>query len=400
MRNEFRTVGARLRTFAFVLSLATAASLPVAAQTFSVVYSFTGGADGGNPLAGLVRGTGYLYGTTSSGGAHEAGAIYEINETSGLESVLYSFTGGTDGNAPESGLLLSGTALFGTTSGGGKSGAGTVFEVTTAGKETVLYNFTGGADGGGPQDGLTKDVAGNLYGTTYSGGNSGTGAVFELMRPKTGGAWKEKVLYSFGTGTDGANPVAGVTFDKAGNLYGTTSAGGTYTYGTVFQLKPSGAAWTENILHEFALGDDGGVPYAGLILSPAGDLFGASTDGGLGSTNGGGTVFELTPSGTSWTFSTIYELAGWGISGSFRNLMLSGGNIYATTHCDGNDEAGTVYELSPSGSTWNYTSLYQFLGGSDGLYSYSNLTLYDGYFWGTTKQGGTYGQGVVFKVSQ
>src|SRR5258708_1755508 len=145
-----------------------------------------------------------------------------------------------------------------------------------------------------PDCGLTADTAGNLYGTTTAGGSSGNGTVFKLVKPTVvGGGWKEQVLYSFGTGTDGAVPVAGVILDASGNLYGTTSAGGTYGYGTVFQLKRSTKSYTEIILHEFALGTDGGVPYAGLVMDSKGTLYGAASDGGGGLT-GGRTVFALT----------------------------------------------------------------------------------------------------------
>jgi uncharacterized repeat protein (TIGR03803 family) len=142
--------------------------------------------------------------------------------------------------------------LYGTTTAGGASGGGTVFKMTGKGKEAALYSFLGGADGADPEAGLVMDATGNLYGTTTSGGSNGKGTVFKLAIPKkTGREWKEKILYSFGKGTDGATPVAGVSFDAAGNLYGTTSAGGTYGYGTVFQLTPSRSGWTENILHNF-----------------------------------------------------------------------------------------------------------------------------------------------------
>jgi uncharacterized repeat protein (TIGR03803 family) len=205
-------------------------------------------------------------------------------------------------------------------------------------------------------------------------------------------------LHSFGEGNDGTDPVAGVAFDAAGNLYGTTSAGGSYGNGTVFQLRYSKAGWTEKILHNFELGGDGGVPYAGIVVND-GRLYGATTDGGEGGSDGGGTVFELTPVNGDWDFTVLSRLAGWGISGSYRNVLLASGKIYATTHCDGGNDAGTVYELTPSGDTWKNKSLYSFSGGSDGLYSFSNLVLYKGSLYGTTKLGGDKDYGVVFKVT-
>jgi len=140
------------------------------------------------------------------------------------------------------------------------------------------------------------------------------------------------------------------------------------------------------------------VPYAGLIAGQSGSFYGAATEGG---NNGGGTIFELTPLNGGWNFSVVYSVPGWGISGSFRNVVLdsSSGNLYGTTHCDGDYNSGTVYELTPSGGTWDYTLLYTFTGGEDGLYSFSNLVLNQGKLYGTTKYGGTKNKGVVFEVT-
>ena len=368
------------------------------AQTFSVIHNFTGGNDGGGPLSGFVSdGAGNLYGTTNSGGPTNHGLVYRLNKN-GLETVMYNFKDGSDGAYPDGGLVRDKMGnLYGTTTGGGVSNAGTVFEVAGVGKERVLYSFTGAADGADPEAALTMDAAGNLYGTTIEGGTNGNGTVFKLTRPKTGAKWTETVLYSFGTGTDGATPVASVAFDKTGNLYGTTSAGGAYGYGTIFELMPSGSAWTETILHDFQDGDDGAVPFAGLISDKAGNFYGAAGEGGTG---GGGTVFELTPASGGWTFAVLYSQAGWNVSGTFRNLLLdASGNLYGTTHCDGAPEAGTVYELTPVNGAWSYTLLYTFTGGTDGLYSFSNLVFQQGKLYGTTNEGGTDDAGVVFEVT-
>jgi len=384
---------------AFVLLFGLAAvAIPGAhSQTFSVVHNFKW-TDGANPLAGLTIDGSNLYGTTSSGGDFGQGTVFVIN-SSGEESVLYQFTGGKDGGAPEAGLILIEGNLYGTTSAGGASDAGTVFEVTLHGKEKVLYSFTGKADGANPQASLVRDADGNLYGTTNLGGENSNGTVFKLIPPKAEGKpWTEEVLHNFGKGTDGAAPVAGVSFDAAGNLYGTTSDGGTDGYGTVFQLKPSKSKWTEKILHNFELQGDGGVPYAGIVVDGE-KLYGAATDGGQGGSSGGGTVFELKLSNGNWKFSVLYQLPGWGISGSFRNVLVSSGKIYATTHCDGANNSGTVYELTPSGDTWKSKSLYVFTGGNDGQYSFSNLVLHEGSLYGTMKQGGDLDNGVVFKLT-
>jgi uncharacterized repeat protein (TIGR03803 family) len=389
----------RLLVFAFVLGLAAVATPRTQAQTFSLIHSFTGGSDGGNPLAGFtIDAAGNLYGTTNAGGASGAGTVFKVG-TKGKESVLHSFGGARDGANPQASLIMDATGnLYGTTNAGGAYGAGTVFRVTPKGKEAVLYSFAGEPDGSSPQAALVMDASGNLYGTTTAGGSAGNGTVFKLAFPKKqGGKWRERVLYSFGTGADGIVPIAGVTLDKAGRLYGTTSAGGAYGNGAIFELKPSKSGWIETILYNFQNSSDGAVPYAGLIFDQSGNLYGAATGGGTGS---GGTVFELTPSNGIWSFTVLYSLPGWSISGTFRNLLLdASGNLYATTHCDGDYQAGTVYKLTPSHGTWTYTLLYLFTGGSDGLFSYSNLVLDKrGNLFGTTDLGGANGFGVVFKI--
>jgi uncharacterized repeat protein (TIGR03803 family) len=395
------SIGKEVLAFAFVLGLGAIVVPQAQGQTFSVIHNFTGGKDGANPLSGFLMAGGNLFGTASSGGSSGLGVVYWIKTATGQETVLHEFTGGADGANPEGKLITFGGNLYGTTTAGGAHNAGTVYEVTVKGKETILYSFTGKTDGAKPIAGLTVDKAGNLYGTTTAGGANGNGAVFELAIPTVaGGAWTEKVLYSFGTGTDGADPVAGVTFDASGNLYGTTSAGGTYSYGTVFELTPSTPSWKETIIHEFELQKDGGVPYAGLVFGGK-NFFGASTDGGAGGESGGGTIFELTPTTAGgWKFNVIYSLPGWGISGPFRNLLLISGKIYGTTHCDGANDAGTVYELTNSGGVWTYKSLYVFAGNSDGLYVFSNLVADTaGNLYGTANAGGAGNYGVAFKVT-
>jgi uncharacterized repeat protein (TIGR03803 family) len=395
-RNPISTFGKIM----FALALLAAVVMPRAqAQTFKVVYNFTGGTDGGNPLDGFIADSaGNLYATTNAGGTSGNGTVFKISK-SAEESVMYSFAGGTDGANPQGGLIIDKAGnLYGTTNaGGGVEDAGTVFEITAAGEEEVLYTFPAGKNGAFPEAGLAVDAEGNLYGTTSAGGAHGNGAVFKLTAPKTSSKWTETLLYSFGIGTDGAVPVSSVTFGVGGHLYGTTSAGGAYGYGTVFQLTRSGSVWTESILHNFQDGDDGAIPYGGLIVDKLGNLYGAATEGGTG---GGGTIFRLSSTNGDWTFAVLYSNPGWGISGSFRKLILdASGNLYGTTHCDGANNAGTVYKLTPASGSWTYTSLYVFTGGDDGLYSFSNPLLEAGHLYGTTKQGGANGNGVVWEVT-
>jgi uncharacterized repeat protein (TIGR03803 family) len=363
------------------------------AQSFNVIHNFTGGTDGANPLNGLMLGAGgFMYGTTSAGGAYNNGTVYRIAPT-GQFQTIYAFQGGADGSSPQSFLIEdSAGRLYGTTEAGGAFGGGTVFRIANNVK-TILHSFGSGRDGAAPLGGLVFDSAGNLYGTTSAGGANGNGAVF-MLSPR-GIAWGEAVLYSFGNGTDGAIPYAGVTLDSAGDVLGTTSAGGSSGYGTVFELSKANN-WAETVVYNFTNQNDGAVPYAGLIADGHGNFYGAATEGGV---QGGGSIFELTPSGSGWNFAAIQSLPGSGISGTFRNLMLSPtGILYATTHCDGQNDAGTVYELVHGSGGWNYTQLYTFTGGTDGLYSFSNLVMYANRLYGTTNQGGIYGQGVVFAV--
>jgi uncharacterized repeat protein (TIGR03803 family) len=387
----------RVLELVLVLGLAVLATPLAQAQTFSVVYSFTGVSDGGIPLAGFtIDEAGNLYGTGSYSGPGGYGVVFKVDQ-SGHETVLHGFTGGTDGADPQASLVMDPTGnMFGTTNAGGAAAAGTVFKVGRYGKETVLYSFTGGTDGANPVAALVRDAAGNFYGTTTGGGSNGNGVVFELR--KTAGKWTQTVLYSFGSGADGAIPVAGVILDAKHNLYGTTSAGGSYGYGTVFQLKRSKSGWTEKILYNFQGGNDGGVPYAGVIVDHSGNLYGGATGGG---TAAGGTIFELKPVKGSWTFSVLYDIPGWTLSGPFRDLKMdASGNLYGTTHCDGTYSDGTVYKLTPLGGTWTYTSLYEFTGSTDGYYVFSNL-VFDkhGNLYGTSSVGGAGGYGVAFKIT-
>jgi uncharacterized repeat protein (TIGR03803 family) len=384
--------------FGCAVALLLIAIPKVQAQSFSVVHNFAGGSDGADPLNGLiVDAAGNLYGTASIGGGSGHGLVFEIS-SSGAKTELHLFKGGKDGSGPQGFLILDSAGnLYGTTAAGGLHNSGTVFKIAGT-TETVLHSFGGQLDGTDPVAGLAIDGAGNLYGTTSFGGALGNGTVFELSPPSTlGGTWVESVLYSFGSSPDGAIPVGGVSLDASGNVYGTTSAGGAYGFGRVFELTP-GTAWTETAIHDFQNGDDGGVPYAGLIADQSGNFYGAATEGG---NNGGGTIFELTPANGSWNFTAVQSVPGWGISGSFRNVVLdpSSGNLYGTTHCDGDYNSGTVYELTPSGGSWDYTLLYTFTGGEDGLYSFSNLVLSQGKLYGTTKYGGTKNKGVVFEVT-
>lgn len=266
--------------------------------TETLLYSFcvlAACADGYHPRAGLIMDTkGNLYGTAFDGGAYDAGAVFELTP-SGTETVLHSFCqqmGCPDGYYPQAGLVMDTNGnLYGTTLYNGAYGGGTVFKISSDGTATTFYNFctaTGCKNGRYPQAGLILDTNGNLYGTTYGGGAYGKGTVFELS---PSGA--ETVRHSFCARTgcpDGSHPRADLVMDTAGNLYGTTDSGGTNSVGTVFKLSPNG---TETVLHSFAAnGSDGTHPYAGLVTDTMGNLYGTTYSGGA---NGYGTVFKVTP---------------------------------------------------------------------------------------------------------
>ena len=279
------------------------------------------------------------------------------------EKVLHSFNG-TDGWSPEAGLIFDAAGnLYGTTEYGGTGGncgaygCGTVFELTPNGSggwtETVLYSFcpqTGCTDGANPAAGLIFDAAGNLYGTTEYAGAYNSGTVFELT-PNGSGGWTETVLYSFcsqANCTDGYGPLAGLIFDASGNLYGTTRDGGAYGYGTVFELTPTGGgAWTERVLHGFGKGTDGAGPsyYGKLIFDAAGNLYGMTLSGGA---YGFGTAFELTPTaGGGWTEQVLYSFNNNGADGisPFAGLTFdAAGNLYGTTW------EGGIYSCGGAGS--------------------------------------------------
>jgi uncharacterized repeat protein (TIGR03803 family) len=263
-----------------------------------VLYDFSGGGDGSGPRAGLIfDGSGNLYGTTEFGGEHSSGTVFQVTP-SGTETVLYSFCSlakCTDGYGPVAGLTFDQSGnLYGTTFKGGASNQGTVFKLTPNGgswKESVLHNFTGGNDGSEPVAGLIFDTAGSLYSTTYLGGANRSGVAFRLTL-NTNGSWKETVLRSFTGSKGGANPVAGLIFDQAGNLYGTTVSGGPHGRGVAFRLTPTAqGAWHETVLIYFN-NHPGSAPCGSLILDAAGKLYGTTFGHGVASH---GSVFELAP---------------------------------------------------------------------------------------------------------
>ena len=426
-------LSAVLTICAIVLALALVATNPAWAQTYSVIHEFTSGAGGANPQAGMVMDHGgNLYGTTIAGGGGTCpnffgqpgcGTVFKFNPSSGRFSVLYQFTGGTDGAAPVAPLLVAsdGTLYGSTTSGGvdscagyeGLPGCGVVFHLhprptppRTALEnywlETPLYSFQGSPDGNTPMGDLAMDESGDVYGSTLVGGSQSVGSVFELT--SSAGGWSESILHDFLGGTsDGLNPYGGVTL-KAGDLYGTTAFGGADNNGTVVQLIPSSGGWMENLLYSFP-GSSNGGPYSGVTFDSAGNLYTSTLFGGSGE----GTVFELYSG--SWGFNLIYSFANGGPLGSDL-IFDQSGNIYGTTAYGGAYGLGSVFKLTPTMGGYIYTSLHDFCAGgfpcSDGAFPYATLVMdSSGNLYGTTDLGGsnlgvcTGGTcGVIFKITQ
>lgn len=383
---------------------------------------------------------GNLYGTTAEGGLDNIGTVFKLSPASGKwkEQLLFEFVGTIDGAAtgsfPSAGLVMDSAGnLYGTAFDGGASNLGAVFELspTATGEwdETVLYSFVGGSDGANPAAVLIFDSAGNLFGTTEYGGLYSNGTVFKLS-PGERGAWTESVLHSFaGYPADGAYSLASLVFDSKGNLYGTTSKGGSSPNcgtiknpagcGTVFELSPAAhGQWTETPLYSFTSANDGAFPYANLIFDGAGNLYGTAEQGGVrGKCQNAkfstcGTVFELMPGGAgTWTQKVLYAFKGYKTDGAFPQsglVMDSAGNLYGTTVVGGNvsdpldnQGLGTVFELSPaSGGEWTESVLHNFQLGLDGALPVSGLVMDNsGNLFGATAGNAYEGGSVVYEIT-
>ena len=366
----------------------------------TVLYSFSTATDGNQPDAALLADSERnLYGTTSSGGAANAGVVYQLDEA-GNEIVLYSFTGGADGSQPSGGVIRDSAGnLYGTTQFGGAANAGVVYKLNAAGQETVLYSFMAGADGGNPVAGVVRDPAGNLYGTTQQWGSARAGVVYKLDP-----AGNETVLHNFTGGADGGIPWGGVIRDSAGNLYGTTYSGGIagrciatgFTgCGVVYKLDPAG---NETVLYNFTGGADGGGPWAGVTRDSEGNLYGTTENGGIANganPYGNGVVYKVDTAGHQ---TVLYSFTGgadggWPVAGVVRD---SAGNLYGSTEQGGPWGWGVVYMVDPAGQE---TVLYSFTGGADGGYPCANVLRGPaGNLYGTARTGGKYGGGVVYAI--
>jgi uncharacterized repeat protein (TIGR03803 family) len=360
------------------------------------LYGFTGGADGGIPESWLIQASdGNFYGTTSQGGANNTGTVFRMNlgvtnivgtvTNIATMTTLYSFTGGDDGATPIAGLFQgSDSNFYGMTTRGGVNDTGTVFQITSAGTLTTLHSFTGGADGGYPLGGLIQGSDGNFYGTTSQGGANNTGTVFQITSAGT-----LTTLYSFLGGTNGAIPEAGLVQATDGNFYGTTSIGGSNTYGTVFSIRSNGAFTS---VYQFNKAD-GRYPGAALIQSTSADgyFFGTTRLGGAG---GDGTAFKVSSQGT---FTTLFDFGGSnGRRPGSSLLQAQDGLFYGTTFLGGY-RYGTLFQMDSNGV---FRTLDSFLGDINGGVPYAALVQgTDKYFYGTTGYGGPGLHGTVFRFT-
>ena len=382
----------------------------VNAQSLTVLHTFTSVHDGAHPFGGVTLDpAGNLYGTAADG-ALGYGTIFKLTrgEPSWVLTTLRRFHG-SDGADPESPLILGPDgAVYGTTRGGGQYGAGTIFRLEPMRcsgtlcpwTETVLYDFARGRDGSSPLGHLIFDQAGRMYGTSAGmhvyaergEGGGPPGCVWQLVHSNV--SWTFQVVHAFSNyGGDGTNPKGGVLIDRDGNLYGTTPFGGSWGWGTVFEMTPVGQGWSEQILHSFSsMGGGGSLPEAGLVADQSGSLFGATFVGGY--------AFEMTLSGSVWSFNTIAGVSN--ADGPYSDLTIDAqGNLYGATIDGGRYGQGNVFQLTRSNGVWTYRNLYDFMGAEDGSQPFGSVIVDSaGAIYGTTAYGGHFGDGTVWMLRQ
>lgn len=327
----------------------------------TVLYSFTGGVDGGEPYKGVtIDNEGNLYGTAVTGGSGNCeggcGVAYKLSNTGGAwtQTVIHAFTGGDDGSGPGARVTVDTAGnIYGMAPTGGANGLGTIYRIRQAPNGTwafmVIHAFTGGADGSSGSAGRMILRNGRLYGAATTGGSHGSGVVFELTRKGTRGfgGWDFKTIYSFNGQPDGSFPYGALLFDGSGNLYGTTYYGGANGIGAVYKLSPQPVGeWTEDLIYSFQQGTDGNSPISNLVFDPAGNLYGTTSEGGLGS----GTIFKLSPTGKgTWIETVVHAFAGPPDGGFSYNGMVVDvfGNFYGATVHGGDNDDGCVYQFTP-----------------------------------------------------
>lgn len=410
MRNKKLSIGmvAVLAAVAVILLMTSARA---AAQTETVLYNFssTGSAGIFPNLTVAFDGSGNIYGTTTT-------AVFKLIPQAGggwTARTLHVFRGIPDGSQPSGGVVLDAAGnIYGLTIGGGRGNGGTAYELVRSATgqytEKILHHFGRNQDGHTIFGAPTLDAAGNLYGTTQLGGTDNVGTVFELI-PTSEGPWTEKVLHNFTVGEDGANPMVGVTFDAAGNLYGTTTDGGANSGGSAYRLSPQpDGSWTETVVYSFPFiqqSNTGSEPDGSLLLDKAGNIYGATIYGGG---DDAGVVYKLSPQADgSWTETILHSFNFNGTDGfnAFTGLIFDkAGNLYGATMSGGVHEGpngeGTVFELSPQADgTWTESMLFSFDGTDGAGPQWGKLAMdASGNLYGGAIGGGAGGGGGIFKI--
>jgi uncharacterized repeat protein (TIGR03803 family) len=402
--------GGAVVMFALVAMLASGAR----AATGKVIYSFAGDNDGEYTDTDLViDSAGNLYGTSVRGGQFGGGTVFRLAPSGNrwIHTVLYSFTGGADGGEPYKGVTLDAQGnLYGTAVTGGmgscEGGCGVAYKLTNSGgswSQHVIHYFSGGNDGSGPGAGLTIDSHGNLYGVAPTGGANGLGVIYGL-HPDARGNWTFKVIHTFTGGTDGATGSAGRFLLHAGHLYGVATAGGANGKGVAFELTPSqaGGEWNLKTIYAFKGQPDAGFPYGGLLLDASGNLYGTTYYDGA---NNLGSVYQLSPAAAGeWTEKVLYSFNGGGDGqNSISNLVSdAAGNLYGTTSEGGAGcSCGTIFKLAPGANgTWTESVVHRFNGPPDGAFVYNGMVADSaGNFYGATVHGGTDDEGAIYKFT-
>jgi uncharacterized repeat protein (TIGR03803 family) len=400
----------RILTLSAVVAVLTSAAYATVVP--QIIYSFAGDTDGEYLDSDLViDGAGNLYGTSVQGGDFGSGTVFQLSPSGNTwtHTVLYSFTGGADGGEPYKGVTVDSQGnLYGTavTGGGGscEGGCGVLYKLTNSGgvwTQTVIHTFTGGNDGSGPGTGLTLGPHGTLYGMTPTGGANGQGVVF-LLRPTQKGTWNFKVIHPFTGGDDGGGASAGRLLLSKGSLYGVTTTGGANGKGVAFKLTHANGGWLSTTLYAFQGQPDAGFPYGALTYDANGNLYGTTYYDGA---NNLGSVYELAPQldGT-WKETVLYSFQGGRDgSGSISNVVFDKtGAMYGTTSGGGAScDCGVIFKLTPTRhGTWKESVTYRFKGSPDGAYAYNGMVGDSaGNFYGTTVHGGPTDDGVIYKFT-
>jgi uncharacterized repeat protein (TIGR03803 family) len=405
-RNLVHLVGGFVALVALVLCAGA-----VRAGTTEVIYSFTGD-DGGEycDTDVAVDAAGNLYGTSVLGGDFGGGTVWRLSPVGGswVHTVLYSFTGGADGGEPYKGVTLDKAGnLYGTAVTGGsgscEGGCGVTYKLTKTGdtwSQTIIHAFTGGLDGSGPGARVAVDKRGYVYGMTPTGGASGLGTIYAL-HPEANGSYKLRVIHAFTGGSDGSSGSAGKLLLRGGHIYGAATTGGTNGSGTIFELTPAhGGEWDFKTLYSFQGAPDGSFPYGALLFDASGNLYGTTYYGG---TNGLGAIYKLSPDGAGgWSETVLYSFkSGTDGNSSISNLVSdAAGNLYGTTS-EGGLGSGTIFELSPNqDGTWTESIPHSFQGSPDGAFPYAGMVDDGtGTFYGATVHGGGDGDGTIYKFT-